>query len=167
MNPEIVVLLSLGTAALLIWAVVHRRSRTVDEVLDDLPDEGDVKPRVQINQQQKDDPCRPLDMPDLPGNELCPAIQEAKDRLSDLPVTGIPVIPSVVAITQNPKMTRADALKAANRNRQAEGLMRAQKARDALANNEDPVKVAAECGYKTVKYMKEKVRELEREGMPA
>jgi hypothetical protein len=138
MSPVFIVLLALGAVSLLVWALTHRRKSPVDGALEELPVVGDIKPRVQINRNPSEDPCRPLDAPD---------------------------VPSVIVVTQVPKMTKAEALQAANRNRQAEGRLRAQKAKEALDAKGDPTKIAVDCGYKTVKYMREKVRELEREAL--
>jgi len=173
MKTGIIVLLALAVVAFLLWTFVTRRRKSpVDDAFEELPDEGDIKPRININHSFEDPACRPLDMPDLIDGDPCAAIQEAMTELDDLQIpmpsiTPTVVLPSVITITPLPKMTRAEALQAANRNREAKGRLKAQKAKKALDDKEDPAKVAAECGYRTVKYMREKVRELEREGLPA
>lgn len=155
MSPDIIAL-TVVAAIVVVAALVMRNKANQPVKYDD----GDTQPKEAEKQ------CRPLDEPDLPtaqpiddrmtymgpagivpdADNPCPAIQEALRRVADMP--------DLVVSTPPIKLTREEALRAANAQRATAAKLKAACAKADIDHHVPEAEVAKNYGYSNVKHMR-------------
>jgi hypothetical protein len=109
---------------------------------------------------------KPMDLP-IKERICCNSSHDYLQTLDGDQHTADPATQQLIPAPGPLQPTAKEIQAAANIDRSTVARLRDQKALDALVVGADPAKVAQEGCYKTVKYMKDRVRELKKEALPA